>query len=423
MEDEEIGLGFALDLDCIDKIRIGLLGDCGVGKSTLSCRLTSQPGSTLYMPTVGCALHILAVTLPRGGEFFVELYDIGGNPRFSASRSVFYEGLDGFIFLWDTSSEATYHSIDQWLEEVLQSRQQTIPVEMQHDDDLTTGRLGGWRSRTNSSERSNRSSYNISSPSAATSALVTESSTPMVPGFGRGQGVSVGSTRARTLSISPQHQLSSTSLSSAPPSPGPYGGTGPGACGGSSSSAHSGGDKASVGAVSNGPHAPSVMPASVSPAYFGMQAPGGKTTRRRSASADGQAQPLHFAGAFTPNRRRGEGDKTIDDLHENGDGGLQKLGGTSAGSGVSSMESSSPRDEGELPLIIVGNKIDRLSRRDMLELQSACHNHILISAKAAQDFDFKPFESFFIDVYERRRGSTPYPESLSTPKIRGAWGS
>ena len=34
------------------------------------------------------------------GKYFVELWDLGGNPRFADARPVCYEDCDGYIFLW-----------------------------------------------------------------------------------------------------------------------------------------------------------------------------------------------------------------------------------------------------------------------------------------------------------------------------------
>jgi GTPase SAR1 family protein len=116
-------------------IRICVVGDCGVGKSTLAARLceddeapnrrhhkhnvnlnsalnavmdsgssssSSSSGSvlanapnaqqlplSLYSPTVGCHTHIKLLRDPVNAEseYFVELLDIGGNPRYLSSLS------------------------------------------------------------------------------------------------------------------------------------------------------------------------------------------------------------------------------------------------------------------------------------------------------------------------------------------------
>jgi GTPase SAR1 family protein len=101
------------------QVKIAIIGDSGVGKSVLAKNLVNGTNghSLLYNPTVGCEIGILKATHLEE-EFFVELRDIGGNPRYALARSVFYDDLDGVIFMWDTSSESTFHSMDAWLREV-----------------------------------------------------------------------------------------------------------------------------------------------------------------------------------------------------------------------------------------------------------------------------------------------------------------
>eukprot|EP01041_Mallomonas_annulata_P011607 gene11607-24303_t len=100
-------------------IKILLLGDCGVGKSLLAERLTNSfVSSSIYHPTFGCAVHVLPVSHVQG-NYFVEMWEVGGSPRFSSSRSIFYEDCDGVIFVWDVSVEATYHSLGKWLDELV----------------------------------------------------------------------------------------------------------------------------------------------------------------------------------------------------------------------------------------------------------------------------------------------------------------
>ena len=105
----------------LPSIRIAIIGDCGVGKSTLACQLShfDSVQSTIYTPTIGCSTSISQIKDPvDNSDFFVEIMDLGGSPRFESSRSTFYDDLDGVIFLWDCSSEYTFHSIDLWLAEI-----------------------------------------------------------------------------------------------------------------------------------------------------------------------------------------------------------------------------------------------------------------------------------------------------------------
>jgi GTPase SAR1 family protein len=115
----------------LPSIKIVVIGDCGVGKSSLSKRIekmctnsndqidvngfisdTFIPLNPYYNPTIGCDIHVVAVNHPNYGKYFVELWDVGGNPTSTPeSRQMFYDDCEGVIFLWDSSSERTYHSL------------------------------------------------------------------------------------------------------------------------------------------------------------------------------------------------------------------------------------------------------------------------------------------------------------------------
>ena len=113
-----------IGVDDVPAVKIALIGDSGVGKTTLSTVLSTRNFDTspIYRPTVGCNIQVLRQTHELQGHYFVELWDVGGNPRFVDARPVCYEKCDGYIFLWDSSMEATYHSLQQWLAEITKSR-------------------------------------------------------------------------------------------------------------------------------------------------------------------------------------------------------------------------------------------------------------------------------------------------------------
>ena len=111
-------------VDDVPSVKIALIGDSGVGKTTLSTVLATANFDTspIYRPTVGCNIQILRQIHDIQGQYFVELWDVGGNPRFVDARPVCYENCDGYIFLWDSSMEVTYHSLQQWLGEITKAR-------------------------------------------------------------------------------------------------------------------------------------------------------------------------------------------------------------------------------------------------------------------------------------------------------------
>jgi GTPase SAR1 family protein len=82
----------------ISTIKVCVIGDSGVGKTSLCSRLehmtnnqASRKVSNDYVPTVGCQIAVVEMVHPRTEvTYFVELWDCGGNPRFAGARSTFF---------------------------------------------------------------------------------------------------------------------------------------------------------------------------------------------------------------------------------------------------------------------------------------------------------------------------------------------
>lgn len=84
----------------IDKVRIIVVGDSGVGKSSLVHALCH--GMPINNPswTIGCSVDVKLHEYREGTSaqktYFMELWDIGGSSGHRNTRSVFYTPAHGF---------------------------------------------------------------------------------------------------------------------------------------------------------------------------------------------------------------------------------------------------------------------------------------------------------------------------------------
>lgn len=83
----------------IDKVRIIVIGDSGVGKTSLIHTLCH--GEPIINPTwtIGCSVDVKLHEYREGTSaqktFFVELWDVGGSSGHKNTRSVFYTPAHG----------------------------------------------------------------------------------------------------------------------------------------------------------------------------------------------------------------------------------------------------------------------------------------------------------------------------------------
>lgn len=107
----------------IDKVRIIVVGDSGVGKSSLVHALCH--GVPINNPswTVGCSVDVKLHEYREGTSaqktYFMELWDIGGSCGHRNTRSVFYTPAHGIILIHDLTNRKSEQNLRKWLAEVL----------------------------------------------------------------------------------------------------------------------------------------------------------------------------------------------------------------------------------------------------------------------------------------------------------------
>ena len=93
--------------------KIVLLGDPGVGKSSLISRYVHNRFESSYMITIG--VDILSKQLFVGeDEVLFLISDIGGQERFSSVREKFYRGAKGCFLVFDLTRPNTLESVREW---------------------------------------------------------------------------------------------------------------------------------------------------------------------------------------------------------------------------------------------------------------------------------------------------------------------
>ena len=93
--------------------KIVLLGDPGVGKSSLITRFVHNRFQASYLMTIG--VDILSKQLfVENDEVLFLISDIGGQERFASVREKFYRGARGCFLVYDLTRNNTLSSLKAW---------------------------------------------------------------------------------------------------------------------------------------------------------------------------------------------------------------------------------------------------------------------------------------------------------------------
>ncbi|XP_055609334.1 rab-like protein 3 isoform X2 [Uranotaenia lowii] len=110
-------------MSAIGKVRVLVVGDSGVGKTSLTHLIANNEPLTSPGWTVGCAvevkLHEYKEGTPSQNTYFIELWDVGGSISHKNTRGVFYHPTQGIILVHDLTNKKSQENLQRWLVEIL----------------------------------------------------------------------------------------------------------------------------------------------------------------------------------------------------------------------------------------------------------------------------------------------------------------
>lgn len=111
----------AADCDYIFKIIV--IGDSGVGKSSLTVRLSEDVFYKDYASTIAIdfRMHFMHY---MDKKIRLQIWDTAGQERFQAVATAFYRGANGVMLCFDLTHRLSFQHLEQWLERV---RVQALP--------------------------------------------------------------------------------------------------------------------------------------------------------------------------------------------------------------------------------------------------------------------------------------------------------
>ncbi|MBN1214926.1 MAG: GTP-binding protein [Candidatus Lokiarchaeota archaeon] len=100
--------------------KICIVGDGGVGKTSLVLRYCEDAFKDNYIMTIGSNFSTKSVVLPEYPNYDIklQLWDLAGQKHFSFVRPPFYRGATGIIYVYDLTRRSSFASMANWKEEV-----------------------------------------------------------------------------------------------------------------------------------------------------------------------------------------------------------------------------------------------------------------------------------------------------------------
>ena len=108
-----------------------VVGDGGVGKTALTLRFSKGFFTEDYKMTIGVDFHVKTINIdavegPIRAK--LQIWDTGGQERFSSIRPMYYRGSLGALLIFDLTNSASFEHLPQWIEEVRANVKTEIPL-------------------------------------------------------------------------------------------------------------------------------------------------------------------------------------------------------------------------------------------------------------------------------------------------------
>lgn len=105
------------DSDVIATLKLLVIGDSGVGKSSLLMRFIHDTFDQDQGPTIGVDFKSKTIDV-AGNKVKLTIWDTAGQERFRTLTASYYRGAHGVILVYDVSERSSFDHVTMWLDEL-----------------------------------------------------------------------------------------------------------------------------------------------------------------------------------------------------------------------------------------------------------------------------------------------------------------
>ncbi|MGQ4873029.1 MAG: Rab family GTPase [Promethearchaeia archaeon] len=103
-------------------IKICLLGEANVGKTSLVYRYIENSFKENYKSTLGVNLLKKEMNIEGYGEITAQIWDLGGQESFKSLRKLYLEGANGALVIYDVTNRKSFDKLDEWINSFREAR-------------------------------------------------------------------------------------------------------------------------------------------------------------------------------------------------------------------------------------------------------------------------------------------------------------
>ena len=109
-------------------IKIFILGNFEVGKTSLINKYVKNTFIDCYLPTIGFDFSSKIITLPAEKNVEIFFYDTAGQERYRSIAFNLIKSADGAMLIYDITKKETFKAIPKWIQSVRENKGNDFPI-------------------------------------------------------------------------------------------------------------------------------------------------------------------------------------------------------------------------------------------------------------------------------------------------------
>lgn len=108
---------YIIPLNEFNPLKILVIGDSGVGKSSIITKYMDNFFSDMHISTIGIDFRIKKMNID-GKSITLQLWDVAGQERFRSITSIYFRRCNAIIILFDITNRESFDNVKKWISEI-----------------------------------------------------------------------------------------------------------------------------------------------------------------------------------------------------------------------------------------------------------------------------------------------------------------
>ena len=110
----------SIEEDYDEKIKLMVIGDKNVGKTSLIKRFCQNEFDNAFITTIGIDFQIKNINM-NNKKIKIQIWDTAGQERYRVMAKSYYNSSDGFIIVYDITKRESFNQINNWIDQIVNS--------------------------------------------------------------------------------------------------------------------------------------------------------------------------------------------------------------------------------------------------------------------------------------------------------------